>query len=74
MSSRKVDPSARANTSLPAGIQEGSRQAIPIFGQVDTEDGRGANGEGYASGPHARDELCGEGDHPASRPGSPPLK
>ena len=41
MSSRKGGLSGGTKTALPAGIQTGSRQALPLFGQVDP-DGQGA--------------------------------
>src|SRR5215207_11101530 len=41
MSPLKGGPSAGTNATLPAGIQEGSSRALPFFGQVDPEDGRG---------------------------------
>jgi hypothetical protein len=42
MSPRKGGPSAGTNTALPTGVQEGSRPALPLLGEVDPEDGRGA--------------------------------
>ncbi len=41
MSPREGGPSAGTNAALPAEIQEGGRQALPLFGKVDPEDGRG---------------------------------
>jgi transposase len=35
MGPRKGGPSAGTNTALPAGVQTGSRRALPLFGQVE---------------------------------------
>ena len=42
MSPRKGGPGAGTNTALSARIQEGGRPALPFFGEIDPEDGRGA--------------------------------